>query len=112
VYEGKDQVMTRLLTAAALGALLIGSTASMAATPAAHTSAVPVTQINYAQRCAALSGQWNSVVDGHELSPNLGKAKADAAMGAKFCKSTTVSDQKRGASDYMDALKLIGVKPI
>lgn len=104
--------MTRSLTAAALSALLIGPTASMAATPAAHTSAAPATPINYTQRCNVLLGQWKSAVDGHELSPSLGKAKAAAAMGEKLCKSTTASQQKQGAGDYETAIKLLGVKPI
>ncbi len=104
--------MTRFSMAAALGALILSSTAALAATPATSTTAARHrAPVNYIQQCGSLAGQWKAALDSHGLSPNLGKAKADAAKGEKFCKSGKVSQQRRGVADYRAALKVLGVKP-
>ena len=107
--------MTRLLTAAAMGALLLGSATTYAAVPMKTTLISHPTSssstVNYGQRCSSLAGQWQTAVDGHGTSPNIGKARADAAKGEKLCKSTTAAQQKRGVRDYEAALKMLGVTP-
>lgn len=94
--------MTRFATAAALGALILTSTTAFAA----HR-----TPVNYIERCNSLESQWKTALDSHETSRHLGKAKADAARGERFCKSHKISQQRRGVSDYRAALKLLGVRP-
>lgn len=116
VHVPKDANMTRFLSAAAAAALLIGSTAAYAAapvktTPISHPSASSTTATNYTTRCAALAGEWKTAEEGHLMSANLGKARADATKGAKLCKSTSVTEQKRGAASYEAALKSLGVTP-
>jgi hypothetical protein len=108
--------MTRIFTATSLAMLLIGSAAAYAATPVkttpiSHPSASSTTATNYATRCSALAGEWKTAEEGHLMSANLGKARADAAKGAKLCKSTSASLQKRGVADYEAALKNLGVTP-
>lgn len=105
--------MTRILTAASIAALLIGSATAYAAapvtmTPISHPSA---SSTNYTTRCSTLAGEWKTAEEGHLMSANLGKARADAAKGAKLCKSTSASKQKRGIADYRAALKKLGVTP-
>ena len=99
--------MTRFTAAAALGALILSSTAAFAAMPSTHHASV-----KYSERCTSLAGQWRSALDSHETRAHLGRAKADAARGAKLCNSTMASKQRRGAADYRAALKLIGVRPV
>ena len=102
--------MTRFNTVAALGALIFSSTVAFAALPAA--ASVHHQSMKYSQHCTSLAGQWRSAMEGHETSAHLGRAKADAARGAKLCHSQTASKQRRGAADYRAALKLLGVRPV
>ena len=98
--------MTRFTTAVALGALILSSTTAFAATPAAHP-----TSVNYVERCNSLATQWQSAVDSHGMNRHLGKAKADAARGERLCKSSKISQQRRGVADYRAALKILRVRP-
>lgn len=110
--------MTRILAGAALVTILIGSASAYAAatpspTPAAaqtptHTATAP---IDYAARCTSLADQWKSAETANASNKSLGKAKADAARGAKYCKSTKVAVEKKGVKSYQAALKLLGVTP-
>lgn len=101
--------MTRLTTAAAVGALILSATAAFAATPISYSHS---TSAKYSQRCAALESQWKSAIDAHGISRHLGRAKADAARGARHCNSHSMAQRRQGVSDYRAALKLIGVRPI
>ncbi len=105
--------MTRMATVTAFAALLLGSVTAYAAnqTMASNTSATQPST-DYTAQCSSLASQWQTAEAAHMTNPNLGKAKADAAKGEKLCKSTNVSQHKRGASDYRAALKLLGVTPV
>lgn len=104
--------MTRIATATAVAALLLGSVTAYAAnqTTAANMN-VNQPSARYTAQCTSLAGQWKTAEAAHMTSPNLGKAKADAAKGERLCKSTKASQLKHGASDYRAALKLLGVTP-
>ena len=112
--------MTRILAGAAFAAVLLGSASAFAAatTPAStSTSAVPmpahtaVAPVDYAARCTSLADQWKAAEAANASNKSLGKAKADAARGAKFCKSTKVASEKKGSKKYEAALKILGVTP-
>lgn len=106
--------MTRILTGVVIAAALIGSASAFAATtpaPAAGTVHSAVPSINYAARCNSLADQWKTAEAANSSNKSLGKAKADAARGAKYCKSTKTASEKRGTRNYEAALKLLGVTP-
>ena len=103
--------MTRFLAAAAIGALIVSTSISFAATGTASGAMPHRTAQHYSEKCNSLAGQWKTTLDGHGMSPHLGKAKADAAKGEKLCSSSKASLQKRGAAEYRAALKLLGVQP-
>jgi hypothetical protein len=102
--------MTRILAAAALAVL--GSTAAYAGTAQmTPASTTPTATIDYAARCTTLADQWKTAEGANASNASLGKAKADAAKGAKLCGSKKSGDHKKGAADYEAALKLLGVTP-
>jgi opacity protein-like surface antigen len=94
--------MNRILAGAALAAALMGSAA-------AHAANTP--SVDYAARCTSLADQWKTAETANATHASLGKAKADAAKGEKLCKSKKSADEKKGSSDYEQALKLLGVTP-
>lgn len=99
--------MTRILTGAAVAALMIASSAAFAA-----TSTPAVTKaVDYAARCKSLGEQWKTAETANATNAHLGAAKSDADKGAKLCGSTKSADHKKGAADYEAALKLLGVTP-
>lgn len=104
--------MTRILAAAAALAIF-GSAAAYAGT--AQTTPVSTTPaaatVDYGARCTSLADQWKTAETANATNASLGKAKADAAKGAKLCGSKKASDHKKGAADYEGALKLLGVTP-
>ena len=101
--------MTRILAGAAFVTILMGSASAFAATTApAHTAAV---HVDYAARCTSLSEQWKTAEAANASHKSLGKAKADAARAAKYCKSNKVASEKKGTKKYEAALKLLGVTP-
>lgn len=99
--------MNRIVTGAAVTALLIASSTAFAAT----TTPSVAKSIDFAARCKSLGEQWKSAETTNAANANLGKAKGDAEKGAKLCASAKAGDHKKGAADYEAALKLLGVTP-
>jgi len=94
--------MNRILAGTALAVALMGSASAYAAN---------ATTMDYAARCTSLAEQWKTAESANADHASLGKAKADAAKAEKLCKSKKTAQQKKGASDYETALKLLGVTP-
>ena len=98
-----------LLSVAIVGAAAASSTAVPGSVKVASAATTPAP--DYAAQCKNLGGQWKTVAETHKTDKKFAQAQSEATKAERNCASTKASAQKKGVSQYEDALKMLGVTP-
>lgn len=62
-----------------------------------------------ASRCASLAGQWKAAKTAKASSPGMARAKVWAKSAEHDCAKDSDSHRADGVSEYLEALKILGV---
>lgn len=109
--------MNRIITGVLLSVALAGMAAAAphaatgvkVASAAASAPAAPAP--DHAAQCKNLGSQWKTVAETHKTDKKFAQAQSDAMKAERNCATAKSSAQKKGVSQYEDALKLLGVTP-
>ena len=87
-----------------LSAIALLATFSVALSPS-------IASADDASRCASLANQWKAAKISKATNSNLARAKVWAKSAAHDCAKDSDSHRADGVSEYLEALKSLGVTP-